>query len=169
MEKITEKMRDNLKKMAQICSTNALRLSALENKTSPASLLQYFSNPRPMVQPAQNGQLEATAQQDKCGDLRKPIRPKEDTQERRSDYEDKALAVINSKKMRIMECYLRFMRLVHIGNGLDMHWRKVVTLDMDTTFDQFYEMIEYKTSELLVFVIDCLCILHDVGLLPTAG
>ena len=54
------------------------------------------------------------------------------------------------------------MRLAHIGNGLDIIWRKKVDSHSDISFDQYYEMIEYKTSEILVFMIDCLCILHDV-------
>lgn len=79
-----------------------------------------------------------------------------------SDYEANYMNVINLKKMQITNCYLRFMRLAHIGNGLDIYWRKVLDIDMDISFDQYYEMIEYKTSEVLIFMIDCLCILYDV-------
>ena len=80
-----------------------------------------------------------------------------------SDIECQVLNGINTKKMHIMNCYLRFMRLAHIGNGLDIYWRKIIDIDIDISYDQYYEMIEYKTSEILVFMIDCLCILHDVG------
>lgn len=80
-----------------------------------------------------------------------------------SDIECEVLNGINTKKMHIMNCYLRFMRLAHIGNGLDIYWRKIIDINIDISYDQYYEMIEYKTSEILVFMIDCLCILHDVG------
>jgi len=79
-----------------------------------------------------------------------------------SENDCEVLNRINMKKMKIMNCYLRFMRLAHIGNGLDIYWRKIINKDIDITYDQYYEMIEYKTSEILVFMIDCLCILHDV-------
>lgn len=65
-------------------------------------------------------------------------------------------------KGELLDCYLRFMRLAHIGNGLDIIWRKKMDIKEEISFDQYYEMIEYKTSEILVFMIDCLCILHDV-------
>jgi hypothetical protein len=81
-----------------------------------------------------------------------------------SENDCEVLNRINMKKMKIMNCYLRFMRLAHIGNGLDIYWRKILHKDIDITYNQYYEMIEYKTSEILVFMIDCLCILHDVGL-----
>lgn len=55
------------------------------------------------------------------------------------------------------------MRLAHMGNGLDIIWRKKIDYHSEINFDQYYEMIEYKTSEILVFMIDCLCILHDVN------
>ena len=80
-----------------------------------------------------------------------------------SEIECEVLNGINTKKMHIMNCYLRFMRLAHIGNGLDIYWRKIIDIDIDISYDQYYEMIEYKTSEILVFMIDCLCILHDVS------
>jgi hypothetical protein len=79
-----------------------------------------------------------------------------------SENDCEVLNRINMKKMHIMNCYLRFMRLAHIGNGLDIYWRKILSIDIDISYNQYYEMIEYKTSEILVFMIDCLCILHDV-------
>lgn len=79
-----------------------------------------------------------------------------------SENENKVFTNITKKKMDIMQCYFRFMRQAHIGNGLDIYWRKILDISLDISFDQYYEMIEYKTSEVLVFMIDCLCILHDV-------
>ena len=72
---------------------------------------------------------------------------------------------LNKKKGELLDCYLRFMRLAHIGNGLDIIWRKKTDTLSEISFDQYYEMIEYKTSEILVFMIDLLCILHDVLLI----
>lgn len=86
-----------------------------------------------------------------------------------SDYDCSFMNVINLKKMQITNCYLRFMRLAHIGNGLDIYWRKVLDIDMDISFDQYYEMIEYKTSEVLVFMIECMCILYDVSAFISTG
>ena len=82
-----------------------------------------------------------------------------------SESDCEVLNAINMKKMNIMNCYLRFMRLAHIGNGLEIYWRKVLDIDIDVSYNQYYEMIEYKTSEILVFMIDCLCILHDVRIM----
>jgi hypothetical protein len=82
-----------------------------------------------------------------------------------SESDCEVLNRINMKKMYIMNCYLRFMRLAHIGNGLEIYWRKILDIKVDVSYNQYYEMIEYKTSEILVFMIDCLCILHDVRFL----
>lgn len=139
----------------------------IAEKPKPKNILEMLTNPKQTIEIASNvngiQQENQTKLKNKREKVKNPFRSKDYIHERLSDYNCEVLRIINLKKMSIMNCYLRFMRLVHIGNGLDIHWRTIVNLDMEITFDQFYEMIEYKTSEVLVFTIDCLCILHDVG------
>lgn len=108
--------------------------------------------------------LNASASNFESIKIKNPFREMDYLCDSNSESDCEVLNGINMKKMYIMNCYLRFMRLAHIGNGLDIHWRKILDVNVDVSYNQYYEMIEYKTSEILVFMIDCLCILHDVGL-----
>lgn len=94
--------------------------------------------------------------------IKNPFRELDYLCDSNSESDCEVLNRINMKKMYIMNCYLRFMRLAHIGNGLEIYWRKILNINVNVSYNQYYEMIEYKTSEILVFMIDCLCILHDV-------